>query len=235
MRDVEALMVRQSRAFRPDVLPFAGLQSALGMEVFQKHFGFRDALPDPNTGDLWFGSGLLVTAEGPPIVISHVSIGPSRVVIEVGGESGAADIVFEAVSEALGELEPQRRISTIEPLLLTQETQCSVTLDFSWKDLVSEGLSNFVERLGEGAGGEPRSRLAGMNLRFTLRYELPEESLAGFGLSPLDRYFIIEPRQNTPLSEQRYFTFSPFGSARHLEIVAALESAVSSRLKERHV
>lgn len=234
MNDVEAMAVRQFRVFPPDVVPFNALMTSPGTEFFRTHFQFREAAAPEN--ELVFLGGMFTLKDrNHPIVINYIQINAQRIIQEVVGDSSDADLVYLAVLASLMSYDPQERIARVESLLFTQETQCVARLRFEWHDLISDRLGKFLGGdaiSGIRSGGAP-SRITAMNLRFTLQYEASDQRLREYGVIHADKSLILEPRQNTPLSERLYFTQSPLDSRAHLELLEELEQSVSGSSRKR--
>ncbi len=234
-------MVRQYRVFAPEVVPIAVLNSGPGSDVFQRHFSFKDIVtPDPNTPEVYFVGGMVdLGDDSVPITINYVQINPQRVILEAVGTSEAADIAFAAMAGALAGYDPDHRIAFTAPLLLTQETQCSVVLKLDWTNLISDQLRQFVtgEVPARVSTNSAKARIGSMNLRFTIRFDALDERLADYSVVHADKELILEPRQNTPLSARTFFTQSPLDSISHLKLVEVFERsmggpAARKRLKQ---
>ena len=234
MTDVEAMVVRQFRVYPPDMVPFSALMTSPGTEFFRKAFQFRETAAPEN--ELVFLGGMLTFKERDhPIVINYVQINGQRIIHEVVGDSSDADLVYMAILSSLISYDPQERIAKTEPLLFTQETQCIARFQIEWQELLSDRLRRFLG--GEGVSniksGNASSRISAMNLRFTLQFDASDRRLREYGVIHADKALIVEPRQNTPFSEQTYFTQSPLDSTSHLKLLDDLQQSVSGSSRKR--
>ncbi len=161
--------------------------------------------------------------------INFLEIGPQKTVWEVLGESASADILNGILVSLIAELKPETEFA--EPLLFTQETHCTVRLAFSWKDLLSERLSDAMEELVRHRLDLPvaSTRIASMNLRFGIQYDVSDLRIKEWGISVLDKVLTLEPLSGTPLSERLYSTSSPLDSDSHLRLVRDLETAIIAK------
>jgi hypothetical protein len=117
-----------------------------------------------------------------------------------------------------------------EPLILTEETSCSVQLDFDWTALLNPVLAEYISRqVADFSTENVRRFLKGFTFRFLLGSEA-HRTLTERGITIVDQNFTIEPRADTPLSEQMFQTYSPCDSATHLSFVSELEDKI---LKQR--
>jgi hypothetical protein len=228
------MAVRQFRVFPPEVVPFHALMTSPGTEFFRKHFQFREAASPEN--ELTFLGGMLVLSDrSHPIVINYVQINAQRIILEVAGDSGDADLVYIAILAYLTVYDPKEKISKLDPLLFTHETQCVVRLRIEWHELLSDRFWKFLgaDAISGIRSGDASSRITAMNLRFTFQYEASDQRLRDYGVIHADKSLIVEPRQNTPLSERLYFTQSPLDSHRHLKLLEELEQSVSGSSRKR--
>lgn len=230
MRDVRQLTVKQFRIFPADVVPVEIFPGARGIKPLVETLDFRDARVDEQTGELILVAGQVdqgTAAEG-GTRISEVRLGERRIVVAVHGSSADCTAAFEKISALLSGADPLRRLDNSEPILLTQETDCSVELDFEWHKLVSPQLAGFLEEdAGYYLGSQKiQSRLKQMSLRFLFSFssgEVDVQDLVVLG----DKELVIEPRVGVPLSDQRYYTHSPTDSETHFKLLEELERRLS--------
>lgn len=228
MKDVSLLRVRQYRIFAPDVIPFLSMARHEVAEALQAGFSFRDVRPDG--GELVFALGGMTRESGRAVDIPEVRIADRKIVVVVEGDSEAADEVFEAVQQQLADHADAPRLAEAEPVVRTEDTTCVCSLDFDWKDLVSQGIARFQDELTEAASTEfAEARVATWSFRLQVGYLPREDEIRDYGVDLVNKWFVIEPRANRPLSDRIYYSESPTGSATHLRLLETLESFVATQ------
>lgn len=234
MKHVEAMIARQYRVFAPDVVPFNALMTGPGTDFFRKRFQFRESAT-PENEIIFVGGMLALEGLSNPIVINFVQINGQRIILEVVGDSDAATLAYGGVAAALAGYDPDEKIASAEPLLFTHETQCVARLKIDWHELISGPVHKFLDgpEVSSIKSGSASSRIAAMNLRFTLQYDTSDQRLREYGAIHADKALILEPRQNTPFSERLYFTQSPLDSHAHLKLLDQLEQTVSGTSRKR--
>lgn len=233
MRDIRSLTVRQFRIFPPDIVPFRALRTAPGMEVIKKRYKFRESAID--AGELLFAAGMFAKEAGRGVVsVSGVQINERRVIVEVDGTSADATEVYEDLRQLMFSVEPLQEPDLAEPVVLTEETQCTVTLDFGWEDLFNERLSGYVTGPFRDRLSNPNpAKLNLVNARFSFQFTPLDERIRAFGANLTDKHLTIEPRANYPLEARRFFTVSPLGSDTHFEVLREIETLLTHRKRRR--
>lgn len=230
MDEVTSLTSKQVRIYAPGMVPLIAMRSAAGAETTRNFFGFKEAVLNPSEPEVTFVYGLSVPREGDKVVsITYLEVTQQKISWEVLGDSSAANGLNAKLISLFTELSPE--IEHAEPLLFTQESHCSVRLEFSWKDLVSERTAKAIEGMACPRLDLPiaSARLASMNLRFKVQYDVSDVRIKEFGIGVLDKALIIEPQQNTPLSDRIFFTSSPLDSESHLNLVRDFERAIMAK------
>jgi hypothetical protein len=233
MRDIATLSVRQVRLYEPDIIPFRFLRTKLGIDFIMNQFQFKEhAVPDGS--EIYFTGGAYTTgstAEDPVIPITLVSVNERRIIIDVAGPSAWANLVFEALRANVASMDLERRLNTREPLVIAHETSCTATMEFGWQELLAVPLVHFLAGPAMSAMESEIStpRLSSMSLKFTISFTSPDTRLADTGITLSDKTLTIEPRVNTPLEDQHFFTVSPLESDAHLALLSELEQAIVAR------
>lgn len=223
MKKITNLVVTQYRLFAPDWLPYQLLVTPFGTGIFQKALGFRQVTWSEN-GEYMFQDGAFSQADK-TYVIPAVLFNPRRVTLQVVGDSATANEAYEAVRDAISQFWPAVR--DLEPVLLTEETVCTVDLDFDWSALLNPAVAESVKTTIEGLSGpEVSYSLKHVGLRFTVVGTTESEALKGYGITFGEKTVAVEPREGVPLTERNYFAASPLGSDAHLRFVEGFERSL---------
>lgn len=220
MKNIANISVTQYRLFPPDWLPYQLLVTPFGTDIFQKALGFRQVTWSEN-GEYMFQDGAFVQSDK-TYVVPAILFSPRRVTLQVVGDSATANEVYEVAREAISQLWPAVR--DIEPILLTEETVCSVDLDFDWSALLNPAVAESVKVAIEGLSGPDVSySLKHVSLQFTVAGTTESEVLKGYGITFGEKIMAVEPRQTVPLAVRNYYAASPVGSDAHLRFVEEFE------------
>jgi hypothetical protein len=228
MKEIGEFEVKQVRIFPIDSLPFVRLITPAVATAFKEQFGWG-GVEIPSEGEVLFRPGLLADAEAKDaVVIKGLQLNERRMILNVMGDSRTANRVHKAICDFFAGNAGWR---PVEPLILTEETTCVATLAFEWTRLLSPALrefavGNLLERLSTQSPATPEIR--GVNLSFRLAYPDLPPNLREHGVALSDKKLTIEPRVNTPLSDRRYYTFSPSDSETHLQLLEHLERRLTN-------
>jgi len=224
---VTNLYVTQGRIFAPDIVPYRLVITPLGTSLINQAFGFRDANWSQENLDYVFQDGTF-EYQGGNLPITWLGFNDRRIVIQVLGDSDAAHAVYSFLCEALTQLTPG--FQEARPLLLNEETSCTVRLSFDWRALLNPALVDLVsDKVKEFTTEEARRFIKGLSIRFTIGAVTADERLRDYGVSLFDQTIAVEPKANVPLSERIYFTYSPFDSDTHLKLISDLETNLSRK------
>ncbi len=230
MKEISELKLKQYRIFAADTLPFVALNTEIGQSLLTKLFSFRSSGKDPQTADWFFEGGTLSKDNDRIIVIETLQLNERRIVIEIVGNTADADYVYSAVKKALSHslFGEGDRWKQAEPVVLTHETSCVVTLDFDWSSLLAPGLSKLSEIMRAAASHEfAFAKTRGLSLRFRVAFTPLDERVTQHGVVLTDKLFVIEPRQDTPPTDRRYFTASPTETETHIKLLSQLEQMLA--------
>jgi hypothetical protein len=131
MNNVTGMFVLQTRLFAPDVVPYHHVITSLGSNRLRQAFGFGSTNWQENL-EYIFQDGT-IEHQGRVFPITWVGVHDRRILIQVLGDSSAAHAAYSAISEVLTEFNPGFRDAA--PLISTEETSCTVQLDFEWTAL----------------------------------------------------------------------------------------------------
>jgi hypothetical protein len=244
MRDISELKVKQFRIFGAGVIPFGAVNTGAGHQALLKKFGFREAGINPAGVDLVFQGGTTTLPGGRVVVVDRLELNDRRIVLEVSGRSEDGDAVAAVVIETIAELTEQFHGGQVaaawrqaNPIVITHETTCTVTLGFEWLSLASPvAVAYTKERVLPALSSEAaEARIKGLRFAFVVSYAAKGDLLREHGVTLSDKLFFIEPKANTPFSSRKYHTSSPTDSKTHLELVRGLEKLLASRKEHNAV
>lgn len=232
MRDIADLIVTQYRIFAPDLIPMRQCSTLVGTNALMGMLAFKSSGINQENGDLTFQGGTLAREAQEPVWIVYFHINERRIIIRVLGSSEDANDVFAVIATALVNLSGRGPSGILEPMFITEETMCAVTLGFDWKHLFSESLVAFANEtlLSALVTDDAKPFLKAPSLRIHIWY-YPSEHLLEQGAQVADKVLVIEPRVDRPLTERRYFTMSPVGSSAHSRLLTQLETAIKRKKK----
>ena len=232
MDEIRSLIVQQVRIYAPGIVPLLALRSSPGAAIIRKKFGFQEMVINPATGEVTFVSGLIMPEDGELVAINFLEINAQKTAWEIQGSSSAANALNDLFVMLITELSPE--MEHAEPLLFTQATQCTVRLAVSWKELISKELASALEGVRHRFDLPVAStRLAGMNLNFTIQYDVSDLRIKEWGIGVLDKNVTLSPLPSVPLSERLFNTSSPLDSDSHLQLVQDLEKALAENQERR--
>lgn len=227
MKDITGLTVKQLRIFAQDELPTPSLFALPNLTAFRERFGWTDVTP-LESQEVQFDHGTVTDDEG-SIRVPTLQLGERRITLTVAGDSAAATRAFKSIQGFLCGLQDGTR-TELEPVVLSEETACSVTLEFDWTALAAPAVVGFAQSsLREMCTHQKVTPdIAGLRFSFLIAYPEVPEHLRVHGITLAPKLVTIEPRVETPLESRRFFTHSPTGSAIHLELIRKLEIALGS-------
>jgi len=222
VKNVTGMYVQQTRLFAPDVVPYRHVITSLGANRMRQALGFGSTNWQENL-EYVFQDGT-IEHQGSIVPITWASFHDRRILVQVLGNSSAAHAAYVAIRGVLCELNPD--FQGAEPLILTEETSCSVQLDFDWTALLNPVFAEYVsQRVEDFSTEHVRRFLKGFTVRFLLGSEA-HRALTERGITVSDQNLTIEPRADTPLSEQLFHAYSPCDSDTHLSLVSELEDKI---------
>ena len=234
------LQVSQVRIFQADALPFAFLQLNASVQRIMKEFEFRQAAtlkpqqtPDLSGGVAFFSGAF--QASSMTIVIQQLILEKRRIILNVAGSSGAADLAFSRLRDLVKELDQRENKAEIEPLVQTDETTTIVKLDLSIAKIFSTGqFASFSGALESKLDryGTKETKLVPISVRYRVAYGDLSDELKANNIALLAKEIVIELREGTPLEDNTFFIVSPNRSDLHLEIVSLIEQTFSEKSRQ---
>lgn len=226
MKDISNLQVAQIRLYPVDIIPFHMLIT--NSEKLQKSWNFKGLAhgvdPEGNITTLRFTDGQMKYNNG-FATINTLLIMSRKTVLHIFGNSELADTIYRKLIAELSEYDENKMLENTEPLIKTQETTCVVTLGFSFRDIFSERVNSFLSNELKDKTSNQYSENIVFPAKFqvSVRYKPISDELLMHNIALVDKEFVLEPREKTPLEEQRFFTKSPTDSKTHLELIESFE------------
>lgn len=229
MRAIESLTVTQIRVFRADAIHPSLIQINSVAKVFQEAFGFRQFMPIgmPGTAPaaaVIFGQGEFKSGDT-VFGIQRVHVESRRIIIVISATSAIASEFFAELIKVIEQIDPREKKPSYAPLILTEETESVVQLDFPMTKLFESGsLHDFCQGLSEKVDGFGSSAsIYPSGLKFRVAYSNLPEELKLQGIQHLDKEIRIEVRAQTTIAENAYFIQSPNSSDMHIKLIELIE------------
>src|SRR2546425_798869 len=143
MKDILDLAVGQIRIFALDVIPLRALRTQLALTKIKDAFGFAQVAADPISGTLIFQGGNH-KVKGEQYVFENLGIESRRLQVQVLGSSEVADACYIAVCDVIAEYDNRKPFKP-QPLMKSEETTCTVTLDFQMEKLFARDVLSFAK------------------------------------------------------------------------------------------
>jgi len=236
MKNVRELAVVHIWLFPVDAIPLNDISSPSGIDAIEEAFKFEQSgigSPLPGLGGVpsllpglsWI-RGEYNGEKDRRVVINSLDIQRRRIVLRISGTSDQADSVYEHLKSVISRINREIGESLNQVVYKAEESSCIVTLDFDFKQIFEPSVSSFLETKVREAASTSIVSAKVQPVRFvsTITYEVGDATVVEHGIRINPKEFIIEPRADTPLSEHRYLTKSPFRSDIHLEIVQDFEA-----------
>lgn len=228
MRDITDLRITQTRLYKVDDIPFYELLLDKNLNKISESYKFKSFKPSAEgtqqTLSLTFNLGEF-NLKGKSFLIEKLILESRRIIFILFGESEIGHALFGEIKKLLAEFNVEKKFVIKEPLIFTEETGCSVTLDVDFKNIFSKKLISFLNStVKESTKSDYAKNLIYLN-KFSaeITYQMNPELGNKYGVSIRNKKFTIEPRFDTPLEEKRYFTLSPTNSKTHLKLIEEFE------------
>lgn len=225
MKEITDLRVKQFRIFGADRIPFLPLKTALGQKAMIETYSWREFGENPPTRELIYNGGVFQPPDAPPILINNLQISDRRIVLEVTGNTEQAAAVFVSIAQLLERYDSTGVWKNAQPVVVTNETTCVVTLDFDWDLMFSWQFVEFSKGLTKKFSSHSAvPEIAGVKCGIVFSFDVKNPEIQRHGITLSNKSFTVEPRANTPLSQRRFLTASPTDSGTHLELLRTLET-----------
>ncbi|MBM2825517.1 MAG: hypothetical protein HW402_1181 [Dehalococcoidales bacterium] len=224
MKNVTDLTVTQIRIFPVDVVPLSVITTKSCVEKIREILSIGEVVVGPS---IVFRRGEL-RREKRVIVTNKIEVDPRRVIVEVEGTSKDGTEVYEAFLSAVAVVANADLESLRKPLLIAENTQCIVSLDFTFESLFSEA---FIKFLNSKVKKEASSKIARASVRplataVEITYEIIDKTIIESKITMNPKQLHIAPRPGAPLDTRKYLISSPFNSDTHLKLVNELNKDI---------
>jgi hypothetical protein len=225
MKDISNLTVTQFRIFPSGAIPLHALRVKSRLQRLSEKFGFSNVGVAVAGEEIQAEAGIFQSTEHGALILDAVHINDRRTVVKVLGSSNAANEFHDALVNALQELTAPDPLVVPEPVFVTEETTCSVTLDLEVYELLAQPMRRLLEeQLVQRVSDEKvAAELAMIRLRAEFIYRPKTSELGQHKITLAPKNFVLEPKADTPLLARRYHTESPTNSDTHLELIGLFE------------
>lgn len=234
MKDIRELIVKQIYIFPVDEIALSSLQRKNAINKIQEAYSLKysptmfEGIPNESQS-LAFNNGEY-SWNKKTYLINNLSIEPRRILLTCSSESKIADSLFKNLRELILNLDLRESKPIYKHILVAEETQCVVKLDFHFNDVFKNSpLYTFHEYLKKKITSyESKIEVRPSALRFKISYLQLPDYLKKHNLSLLDKDFVLEMRNRTDAKENIYYTSSPTDSETHFNLIKELEKRITS-------
>jgi hypothetical protein len=226
MKDISELGVTQIRIFSAGMLPYPHLKVSTRLKALADQFSFSSAGIDRESGEVLFEGGLFGN-----LVVERAEFGERRIAAKVLGNSMQASEFYEHFAESLTKIAETEGGTFPKPVLLVQETSCTVKLGFGPLALLSAPTRALLQDkvLAACSDKNADAQISQLKLRIELSYREKSGTLTAHKIGLAAKTFVLEPKANTPFDEHIFFTSSPTDSDTHIRLIGEFEQALASR------
>ncbi len=231
MKEITNLTVTQIRVFPVDVLPLSQITTKSCIERIRSDLSVGEIEPGPFVGVI--GPILFLRGEikegDKIIVINRLTIEPRRILLEVAGTSKEANQVYNVLLSSLDSAIGIDSGKLQSPLITSETTQCSATLDFPFWLIFNNSLIEFLnnEVKKKATGKIAKASVSPLLAEVEINYEIMDKTILDNKITMSPKKLTIAARTGTTLEARKYFISSPFDSDTHLKLVRDLEKAIT--------
>jgi hypothetical protein len=222
----------QVRIFTKDTIPYHILLRPDRVKLLQDHFAFQNCeIPFPISQQgvpriLNFMSGEF-ELNGKSVIIDRLAFQDRKVMIGIKGTSEELNSIFAALSSFVGDILGENIFDDSKLILKTDQTECVVQLDIDFMSVFSLKFRKFLKKNIPSKMLHKVEIIIPRHLTVELSFEQPIQ-YRSHNLSLSVKKFTVEPRANTSLKDQVFFTASPCPSDVHLELLREFEDAFAA-------
>ena len=224
------------RLYLPDVVPWSKLFVEHNLELLRERYALDQLnpimpqigmpmgadVPVPVTGQLFALRGSF-RVEETVVAFEQLSIQPTIVQVQIGGDAEFADKFLDHLSGFFREISPERDYSRKSELSRSYQTVAIARLSFAAEAMFSRQFSKYLEAIKPRLSpSDTKIDLRLNTLRWVVTYR-PETT--DFIYQP--KFLTIEPRQGSRPNDRLYYTQSPVDFKTHKELLESLEKALS--------
>jgi hypothetical protein len=217
-------------------IPFLQLLNAKNVQDFITKFKFTGGNPVQDANGtiqgLAFNIGLLDTGSGQEVPIVQIVIEVRRMILEIEGSSSDLAILFGQIRDFLREIAKSDEEDFLEPIVVSNDSEIIVHLEFAFDRLINPKLHDFVrdDILSEAAQQFEQlaeTSLDAVNLNFQIHYRAKDNSLNERRISLSRKEFFIQSAIGYPLSDCNYYSKAPMDSETHIQTLQKLEELMA--------
>lgn len=218
-------------------IPILKLASGKNLQKFATSFNFQqaDAVQDGNTGNvgaILFRFGVFRSSDGKDITINRLNIEIRKILFEIDASSQYAEEIYREVKSLLADYADTDKEDFLEPIVIADESQLIVKLNFSIDRLIAPKYLGFVQKfLPDLARSEyADAKITPSKVEFTIEYDEKNRHLRDRRITLSRKEFSVQPAIGYLLDEQIYFSKAPFDTYAHIQLLSDLEEAMMEDL-----
>lgn len=216
-------------------IPFALLANKKYTEIIIQRYSFGqvNAMQDPNGAlvNFMFSNGLYQAENSPSVAINRLMIEERKVTITIEGNTNIAELIWGELRQALCALATNESPDFLVPILVANESDIMVHLDFVPDALFSSPLNNFVQReLVEKTSSElATSHITSPGASFTVDYMPETKMLNDRRINITRKEFTIKIAIGYPADQQIYSSSAPLSTDVHVTLLQQLDNNLKSK------
>lgn len=232
MKDIQNLTVTQIRILPEDTIPYQilGLHERL-KQIKDNYYFSGEEIPFPlhipgTPKIVTFRMGELKYKDK-SVIINQLSFEGRRIVLVVIGTSEDANVVFTDVAKFINRLTDKEILDESKCLVKTEDTQCSVALNIDYWSIFSDKTKQFIDNNLYLMFDQPIVAIEPQKLSFKIIFKQDSDLYDKENIAYSPKLFTVEPRENIPFEKGVYYTYSPFSSEIHLQLIRTFEDTFS--------
>lgn len=222
MNNISDIQVKQIRIFKGNQIPYLSLNTPTSIGDILASFSFS---MDNN-----FREGLRFVAgeykiKDKNLMLMELTVQPQKIYFSINSNSENADLFYRELSKLISKYDYDNAFEFDNYLVKTEETCCVADLDIKHEKMFSKEFLDYIRKnMSRTVSNKDASAfLNSFILRFKYRFNVENSTIKKYGVTFLDKDFIIEPREGSTLEDLKYYTVSPTDSATHLKLLKSIE------------
>jgi hypothetical protein len=145
----------------------------------------------------------------------------------VAGTSSEANEVYDTLISSINAVGVDGAKLKV-PLVMSETTQCSATLDFTIDSLLDRSFMRFVNTRvkREATTGQAKGTLSPRAIELEIGYDVKDKAVIENKITLAPKKLVIAAREGSPQEARRYLLSSPFDSDTHFRVFGDLEKAI---------
>lgn len=235
MKDVKELSVFERRLFPIDVIPFRHVVNASNLNKINASFVFKETNIGEDANNILTNIQMKIGEfkyDNKLFPIDHLLIDQRSINFKIQSDSSIAEKYYSSICNLLREIDPLKSFKEDSYIIKTVHTNCVVTLDFNFKDLLSRTFTSFLAKeaskiYASAVNNKAKVQILPKSLVFDVDYQVTDKSLLEDKIRIGSKNLIIEPRAGTNLKDNIYYTSSPTDTKTHIQLLTELNSLFS--------